>query len=91
MSEIRDNFIQSMDESTSGIHALMAQTFTLLKVLILSHAPKYPPLETRLLRLASPQRPGDPPAVLPVSLDDASFIPRNENSRYDTPLGLAFQ
>ena len=32
MSEIRDNFIQSMDESTSGIHALMAQTFTLLKV-----------------------------------------------------------
>ncbi|CBY07642.1 unnamed protein product [Oikopleura dioica] len=31
MSEIRDNFIQSMDESTSGIHALMAQTFTLLK------------------------------------------------------------
>jgi len=31
MSEIRDNFIQSMDQSTSGIHANMNTVFTLLK------------------------------------------------------------
>jgi len=31
ISEIRDNFIQSMDESTSGIHANMATVFVLLK------------------------------------------------------------
>jgi len=32
MSEIRDNFIQSMDSSTSGIHANMNKVFTLLKI-----------------------------------------------------------
>jgi len=31
MSEIRDNFIQSMDESTSGIHANMSKVYMLLK------------------------------------------------------------
>ena len=79
-----------MDESTSGIHALMAETFTLLKVYFSVAIIFLTALETRLLRLASAKRPGDSPAILPVPLDDAAAFARNANSGHDPTLGLAF-
>lgn len=91
MSEIRDNFIQSMDESTSGIHANMSKgkIESVFEVIVRSFS-LYSFETTRLLRVANIAGARNQATVFLVSVDDAFTVTRNENSRHYSTLGYAF-